>query len=250
MGMRKLLIADANEEFRMALADQMRGSCTVRVCKDGKRALELLHSMKPDILVVDLMLPELDGISLLQQAAQAGLQPMVLATTRFANDYVLDAAERLGVGYVMVKPCDVRATAARIDDLSEHLKPIPKAPADPETQVTAMLLDLRIPTKYKGFACLRIAILEAIRDPNQLLTKELYPKVARLCEGSAEQVERSIRGAIKNAWLCRDEQVWRMYFPANFRGALERPTNGEFISALANRMVANRIAREAETGNP
>lgn len=206
----------------------------------------MLHSMKPDILVLDLMLPELDGISLLQQAAQAGLQPMVLATTRFANDYVLDSAERLGVGYVMMKPCDVRATAARIDDLSEHLKSIPSTQPDPETQVTAMLLDLRIPTKYKGFPCLRVAILEAIRDPNQLLTKEIYPKVAKMCEGTPEQVERSIRGAIKHAWLCREEHVWRMYFPPNLRGTLERPTNGQFISGLANCLVASRMARETE----
>jgi len=248
--MRKLLIADANEEFRMALADQMRGTCTVRVCKDGKQALELLHSMKPDILVVDLMLPELDGISLLQQAAQAGLQPMVLATTRFANDYVLDSAERLGVGYVMMKPCDVRATAARIDDLSERLKLIPMAQPDPETQVTAMLLDLQIPTKYRGFTFLRIAILEAIRDPNQMLTKEIYPKVAKMCGGTTEQVERSIRGAIKHAWLSRDEQIWRMYFHSGPHGTLERPTNGEFISGIASRVVANRIAREAENRNP
>lgn len=235
-----MLIADANEEFRLALADQLRGAYVVRVCADGKQALQLLHSMKPDVLVVDLMLPELDGISLLQRAAQAGLRPMVLATTRFANDYVVTSAERLGVGYVMVKPCDVRATAARIEDLTEHLKPAVPSAQDPESVVTGMLLDLQIPTKLRGFACLREAVLESMRDPNQLMTKELYPKVAKVCEGNPQQVERSIRGAINAAWLGRDEQIWQLYFTPNRYGVLRRPTNGEMITCLARRAAANR----------
>lgn len=233
--LRTLLIADANEEFRMALAEQLKGVYGVRCCADGKQALSLAYSLKPDVLVVDLMLPELDGISLLQQIAQAGLHPMVLATTRFANDYVLAAAERLGVGYVMVKPCDVRATAARIGDLTEHLKPIVPASPDPHTAVTNMLLDLGFPTKLRGFDFLREAALETLRNPGQLMTKELYPKVAKICGGNAQQVERSIRSAIAAAWTHRDEQVWRMYFPSKGQGLLEKPTNSEMISCLANR---------------
>ena len=235
MELRTLLIADANEEFRMALAEQLSGAYAVRICADGKQALGLVYSLKPEVLVVDLMLPELDGISLLQQIAQAGLRPMVLATTRFANDYVVTAAERLGVGYVMVKPCDVRATAARIGDLTEHLKPVTPATPDPQTAVTNMMLDLGIPTKLRGFAFLREAALETLRNPGQLMTKELYPKVAKICDGSAQQVERSIRSAIAAAWAHRDEQLWRMYFPPNGKGLLEKPTNSEIISCLANR---------------
>lgn len=74
----KLLIADGNEEFRRALAAELQGAYHVRCCGDGKEALSLLRSFVPDVLVLDLMLPELDGISLLQSAASAGLCPMVL----------------------------------------------------------------------------------------------------------------------------------------------------------------------------
>ena len=160
---------------------------------------------------------------------------MVLATTRFANDYVVTAAERLGVGYVMVKPCDVRATAARIGDLTEHLNPVAMPSPDPQTAVTNMMLDLGFPTKLRGFACLREAALETLRNPGQLMTKELYPKVAKVCGGNAQQVERSIRGAITAAWGHRDEQLWRMYFTPNGKGILEKPTNSEIITCLANR---------------
>ena len=231
--MRKLLIADASEEFRLALADILRGTYTVRLCHEGNQTLEALCSGKPDILVLDLMLPGLDGITLLQKAAEAGVQPMVLATTRFINDYVVEAVERLGVGYVMVKPCDVHAVAARIADMHQHLKAPAVSRPDQRTIVSNMLLTLNVPAKLKGYACLREAILEAVRDPAQQVTKELYPKVAKRCDGNPVQVERIMRTAIASAWERRDEAVWRMFFRPNQHGQLERPTNAAFISTLA-----------------
>lgn len=234
--MRKLLIADASDEFRSELAETLRAAYVVHECREGHQALQMLHSLKPDILVLDLMLPGLDGISLLQEAAEADLQPMVLATTRFVNDYVLDAAERLGVGYVMVKPCEVRATVSRIADLTQRLKAPSVSRPDSRTLVSNVLLSLSVPTKLKGYACLREAILEAMRDPTQQLTKELYPKVGERCDGNGVQVERAIRSAIKAAWNRREERIWRLYFRPNMEGVLERPTNAAFILCLANRM--------------
>ena len=243
--MRKLLIADAGEEFRSELAENLKPAYMVHECRDGHQALQMLHSLKPDILVLDLMLPGLDGISLLQEAAEAELQPMVLATTRFVNDYVLDAAERLGVGYVMVKPCEVRATVSRIADLTHRLKAPSVSRPDPRTLVANVLLSLSVPTKLKGYACLREAILEAMRDPSQQLTKEIYPKVGERCEGNGVQVERAIRSAIKAAWNRREERVWRLYFRPNMEGILERPTNAAFILGIANRMSMDQgTARE------
>ena len=232
--MQKLLIADASEDFRMALAEQLRGAYVVRVCGDGKQALQMLRSMKPDVLVVDLMLPELDGISLLQRTVQEGLRPMVLATTRFANDYVVNAAVRLGVGYVIMKPCDVRATVARIRDLTQPEETVLPDEKDPQRLVTNMLLALNVPTKRRGFICLREAVLAAMEDPNQLMTKELYPKVAKRCDGNVKQVERAIRSAIVAAWEIRDEETWRLYFQPGKDGRLARPTNQEMISCLAS----------------
>lgn len=233
MEMRKLLIADASEEFRLALAETLRGNYIVRICQDGNQTLDVLQEMRPDILVLDLLLPGLDGISLLQKAAEAGLQPVVLATTAFSNDYVVDTLARLGVGYVMVKPCNIHAVADRIADLRQHLKPPAVTRPDPRTVVSNMLLSLSVPTKLKGYACLREAVLEAVRDPAQQVTKELYPKVAKNYGGNGPQVERLIRTAIDAAWKRRDERVWRLYFQPNQHGQLERPTNATFLSALA-----------------
>lgn len=238
----RLLIAEGNEEFRLALADALQGAYHVRSCRDGKEALELLQSFRPDVLVLDLMLPELDGISLLQNAADSGIRPMVLAITRFVNDYVLEAADRLGVGYLMVKPCDVRATVARIGDLSQRLRrPLVTHP-DSRTFVSNLLLGLGIPTKLRGYSYLREAILLMAENPGQSITKELYPSVAAACDSTAVHVERSIRSAITAAWEHRDSRIWHLYFQPGADGVLPRPTNAAFISRLADSLRMNREA--------
>lgn len=171
MDARKLLIADGNEEFRRALAAELQGAYHVRCCDDGKEALSLLRSFAPDVLVLDLMLPGLDGISLLQSAAASGLCPMVLVTSRFYNDYVLTALGELSVGYMMRKPCDIPATAARIGDLSRQIRTPLVTPPDPQTQVTNLLLSLSVPSKLRGYAYLREAVPMMLKDPDQPITK-------------------------------------------------------------------------------
>ena len=160
----KMLIADSSEEFSDALADMVRGVYILRSCREGRETLAVLSSFKPDILVLDLMLPGLDGISILRQAAASGLQPMVLATSRYVSDYVVEAVSQLGVGYLMVKPCDVRATVARLGDLTQRLKQPLFSQPDPRTAVSNILLTLGVPTKLRGYTYLREAILERARQ--------------------------------------------------------------------------------------
>lgn len=235
--MRKLLIADANEEFRLALAEALRGTYSVRTCQEGKEALRQLRSFQPDVLVLDLLLPELDGISLLRKAATMDLLPVVLATTRFRNDYVLERAAQLGVGYVMIKPCDMEAVLERLADLTERTQAPVVTQPDPRTTATNLLLSLGVPTKLKGYTFLREALLVSMTDPRQSVTKELYPAVAEICGGNASQVERAIRSAINAAWEHRDERVWRLYFQPGPDGSVPRPTNASFISRLTDRML-------------
>ena len=232
-----MLIADSSEEFGTALADMLRGAYILRFCREGRETLAVLNSFQPDVLVLDLMLPGLDGISILRQAAAAGLRPMVLATSRYVSDYVVEAMTQLGVGYLMVKPCDLRATVARLGDLTQRLKQPLFTQPDPRTAVSNMLLTLGVPTKLRGYAYLRESILERMREPTQSVTKELYPTVAALCCATPIQVERSIRSAIAAAWTRRDEQVWQLYFPWDSGSTRPRPTNAAFISRLADSLA-------------
>lgn len=235
MERQKLLIADSGEEFRQALAEQTRGFYKVRVCQEGKETLQTLLTFKPDAMVLDMMLPGLDGVSILQAAADAGIRPAVIAVTKFASDYLAESAHRLGVGYMMVKPCDVEATVSRLQELTQ-LRENPIAHQDPWVMASVMLMELGISTKLRGYAYLREAIVETMRCPGQMVTKELYPKVGKLCGASSTQVERSIRNAICKAWEQRNEAVWRQIFLPAPGGALERPTNAAFISCIAERI--------------
>ena len=233
----KVLIADGETETLTDISKALAGLYHVRIAREGHEALSMLRSFLPDVLVLDMLLPGLDGISLLQKAAEFDLHPVVLATTRMLSDYISQTLQKMGVGYVMVKPCDAGAVAARISDLSQNLKlPLFTSP-DARVMISNLLLNLGIPTKLKGYAYLREAIRIFADDPNQTITKELYSEVANRCNATTTQVERSIRTAIETAWEHQDNQVWARYFPGESGG---RPTNGEFVARLADYLNTGR----------
>ena len=236
MGNLKVLIADGSDDFRLALGNALRGTYSVRSCWGGKEALTLLQEYRPDVLVLDLMLPELDGLSLLQAAAAEQIHPMVLATTRYLSDYILGSIDHLGVCYLMIKPCDVSATVSRINDIAQSLPQSAEPVADPRSVVAAQLLELGIPCKLNGYDYLMEAVPYLSQHPGSSITKELYPAVAALCHSKAAHVERSIRNAIQSGWDHREESVWRQYFLSGGSDPLSRPTNAEFISRLANQL--------------
>jgi len=235
--MLKLLIADMGEEFRQSLADQVRGTYRIRVCQEGHQTLEMVLSFKPDLLVLDMMLPGLDGVSILEAIHRSGLHPTVLAVTKAPTDYMIQAASRYGVGYMMVKPCNVKATGSRLRDLTEFIGSEAVSRPEPRTAVTNILLQLGIPTKLRGYAYLREAILLAMRQPEQMVTKEIYPEVAKICRATRDQVERSIRSSIAGAYERRDEHAWEHFFPRDSQGKIQRPSNGTFIRAVAVRLA-------------
>lgn len=233
-----LLIADSNENFAQALVNQLQEPYHVHHCSNGRETLALLRQLHPDILVLDLMLPELDGISLLQTAAQEGIHPRVLAVTPLVSDYVVKAAQDLGVGYLIQKPCDVQATAMRVGDLN-HCSVSNASAFDPYSFCADTLLAMGLSPKHRGYHYLREAVVLMVRDPEQSVTKELYPAVASACHSQAHHVERSIRSALSAAWDRRETAVWEQYFH------LDRcPSNAVFISRLAEELRNNAAVKE------
>lgn len=237
MGRRKLLLAEGNEEFAQALADALQEDYVIRLCRDGQTACRLMDIFQPDIVVLDLMLPGLDGVSLLQWMTDTGLCPAVLATTWYCSAYMAQTLERFGVGYVLVKPCDLRATVVRIGDLTTRItRPIPQRP-DPEVLVSNMLRELSFSTKLKGFRYLPEAVLMLADDPDQSITKELYAALAQRHNTHHKSVERCIRTAIEKAWARRDDAVWQAYFAAGGEQLRERPSNGVLLTCLVQRLL-------------
>lgn len=240
MQMQTLLIADGSEGFTARLVEGLQGSYHIRVCHDGMTALEQLREKKPDVMILDLLLPKLDGISLLHTAAAENLTPNVLGLTRFSSNYVLESAERLGVSYLMMKPCEPEAVLARLKDLSKQSRPDPVVQPDVRATVSNMLLALRIPTKLRGYVCARESILCLMRSPGMSITKELYPAVAAMCDGTPAQVERAIRGAIHAGWSQGAGEAWEQLFTRRADGTIHRPSNAEFLSRIADFLSVDR----------
>lgn len=231
MGIQNLLIADSSEEFALSLSTALQPSFKVYCCKNGKEALEHLQLNVPDVIVLDLMLPEIDGISLLHTIRQWNVHPAILATTRIVSDYVVDNVQKLGIGYLMVKPCDIPSTAERVMDLCRR-EPVSQ-PSNPRVRVVAILSALGFSSKLKGFSYLQEAIFLMSNHPGMSITKELYPSTGAVFDTNGSLVERSIRTAIQKAWENRDNSAWQRYFLADPDGSVPHPTNAQFISRIA-----------------
>ncbi|MBQ2927177.1 MAG: response regulator [Oscillospiraceae bacterium] len=225
--MQKLLIADCNEDFCLALAEALQGHYQVLCCGNGRDALALLRREQPRILVLEMMLPELDGITVLEHAAKEGIHPKILAFVPFLSEYIQDAAQRLGIGYLMRKPCEMTALVARILDL-DRFSPAPAPKRSPEERCSHLLLSLGYSPSHNGYLYIIDCIQMLHQDSGLALTKEVYPAVAKKHGRKWRRIERSIRSATEAAWERGDRELWHSYFP----NSTKRPSNSAFLFQL------------------
>lgn len=226
MHMRRLLIADGSEDFASALQKVFCKEFDIRTCSDGNDVLAILDSFRPDAMILNLMLPHKDGLTLLREAPF--LPKAVLALAPYRNPYIEHAALSLGVSYILICPC-LNAIRVQLMDLLQTTYPPSAA-----SSVAVHLHILNVSPRLDGYHYLCIGIPLFHKDPNQRLSKELYPTIAAMCDSKdARAVEHSIRNAIKNAWLSRDPYVWAKYFPADAQGNIPCPCNKAFIAKLA-----------------
>ena len=167
--MYRVLLANGSEEFcgklGVALKQTNRYSVVGSAC-DGVRAISLLKELKPDLLVVDLMLPQADGLSVLKAAAGLDPKPKLLVLVEFVTEYVSSMFMTLGVQYIMLKPCSCRAVVERLDEICESAvsrKPAiaAKRNANIESMVTSIIHEIGVPAHIKGYQYLREAILSS-----------------------------------------------------------------------------------------
>lgn len=224
----KILLADPSEIWCDALEDQLKGHYTVLRCNDGRDVLQLLTEHKPDLLVLGLDLPYVDGLTLLQLIHASGIRVRILTASFVYNEYILGMLSQFKIAHALTKPCTVCAAMTQIYQLLHYDEAAVHA-FDPDP----VLLALGLRMNLGGYPCVRTAITLLREDPGQGITKILYPSVAKLCGGTHQRVERAIRNVIHDAWLRRDDRIWHAYFPADRQGRIECPSNGEFITRIA-----------------
>ena len=122
MRAQRLLIAESNEDLRLLLSRELQAFHYVRCCGTGMEALQILRQEKPDMLILNMLLPELDGLTLLETIAAENIQPMVLALTSYRSDYLEDSAHRLGISCILLKPFSLETIVMRALDMKQHLK--------------------------------------------------------------------------------------------------------------------------------
>lgn len=250
----RLMLADDNQSILRLLTDYFAKQEDVEVVatvSDGTEIRDAVELHRPDILVMDIIMPRRDGFMALEELGTLPekLRPRVIVLTGLSRDDFIVRAIRLGACYYMVKPFDIKLLHSRIREIASERSG--EADAEPEAaqesapaqesadeRITNLFLTLGIPAHIKGYSYLREAVHMVLLDRSLLsrITKELYPGVAKRFETTASKVERAMRHAIEVAWSRgRLDSANRMYGCRLF-DAMDKPTNGEFISCVSEKI--------------
>jgi two-component system, response regulator, stage 0 sporulation protein A len=265
-----VLISDDNVEFGNLLNERMSQEADLRVvgiARDGIQAIEMIKNMMPDIVVLDIIMPNLDGIGVLERVAELNLEqkPLFIMLSAIGQDIFIQKAIILGAEYYIVKPFDVSVLISRLRQIQKEkflspftankvsIKTTPEEsnttekPIDLEIEVTNLMRDVGIPPHMVGYQFIREAIIQTIGNAKAYssITKILYPTVARKFGTTPQKVERAIRNAIESAWSRGNTDSIDSLFGYTVNFSKGKPTNSEFIAMMADKIrVSNQKNNE------
>jgi len=256
-----IIIADDNIEFGELLKKYLSKYGYIKVlgvAQDGFEAVEMIKSFLPDIVILDIIMPNLDGIGVLEKVPELGLKkkPLFIMLSAIGQDVFVQKAIDLGAEYYIVKPFSVDILAARIKQIYNEkcISPfstantVGKKPTfklkrfnrntDIEARVTDFMRNVCIPPHVTGYQYIREAIIQTIYNDEVFnsVTKMLYPSVAKKFKTTPQRVERAIRNAIESAWTrCKPADIEKV-FGYRPKDEKDKPTNSEFIHFVANKV--------------
>lgn len=240
----RVLIADIDEDFRRLLADVLSQEEDLECIGDtdnGVDALAMSAELKPDVLVMDLVLLKLDGIEVLRRLGDAAPDTRAIIVTNMYRNEIVRQCSALGAAYFVPEPCDVGVLLDRIRQIGAFAQQnelfAPRAnDVNLEAAVTEIIHEIGVPAHIKGYQYLREAIILTINDMDIInaVTKVLYPEVAKKFGTTPSRVERAIRHAIEVAWDRGDIEVLQKFFGYTVSNIKGKPTNSEFIAMIAD----------------
>lgn len=252
-----VLIVDDNIEYCEELSDYLKACpdlCVAGVAHDGEEAYGMICAARPDVVILDIIMPKRDGISLLKRLANTKMakRPIIIANSVTGNARVMDACYSSGAAYYMLKPQSCEEIAETIRTLlpqgtSAHTPSAEppqksaasaKQPTDLETVVTGFMHDVGLPAHIKGYQYVRTAIMMVVENMDLLnyITKQLYPDIAKKYGSTSSRVERAIRHAIEVAWTRGKPEIMNELFGYTIDMEKGKPTNSEFIAMIADRI--------------
>jgi two-component system response regulator (stage 0 sporulation protein A) len=251
----KLFIADDNRELVHIMQDYFNGQNDMEVigiAHDGNECIRLLGEFNPDILLLDIIMPHLDGLGVLQKikGLNQAEKPNIIMLTAFGQEEVMRKAVEYGTSYFVLKPFDFENLTEKIREVhgSNHytthasfeVKQPPQIDKGEniESSITNVMHDIGVPAHIKGYLYLREAITMVYNDIELLgsITKILYPDIAKKYNTTASRVERAIRHAIEVAWNRGNIDSITELFGYTVNVSKAKPTNSEFIAMVADKL--------------
>jgi len=253
----KIIVADDNRNLCQMLQNYLQSQedlNVVGVANNGLEAWELIQTQEPDLIILDLVMPNLDGLGVLERinARTTVTRPKIIMLTAFGQESLTHQAMMLGVDYFILKPFDLDILSKRIRSLtqdiplSQHTQNTSASPIVTTVgsglnlcvEVTTMMHQIGIPAHVKGYQYIRDAILMVVEDVSLLgaVTKELYPSIAKKFDTAPSRVERGIRHAIELAWERGHTDTLKRIFGYSMNIERQKPTNSEFIALLADKL--------------
>lgn len=240
----KLLMIDDNTQLVEAVKEYFEGSSEIEVkyvASDGIEGLRLIEEKDDyDVVVLDLVMPNKDGIWVLEQLKNKGLDKKIIVETSYNAMDVIRQVSEYGVKYYLLKPFDLEDLEKRILQLNDVKvgKSIDLASNNIKSSITKTLHDLGIPSHIKGYQYIRDGV-EIIFDRPDIIggiTKELYPELANKFETTVSRVERAIRHAIEVSWNRGDWDLMEELFGHSVDIDKAKPTNSEFMVTIADKL--------------
>lgn len=239
----RVLLADNDGEFCARLAECIAGAVDmelVGIAEDGSKAVSAVNELKPDLLLIDLVLPVMDGVMVLNKLHDQKQPVSVCVLSAFMSPQVSADCMALGVDLLLRKPMEPEAVLDRVRMWRKGQLKAASAEESRalEVRVTDVIHQVGVPAHIKGYQYLREAIMMAVEDMEAVgaITKILYPSIAKKFKTTSSRVERAIRHAIEVAWDRGDLETLQSYFGYTVSGVKGKPTNSEFISMIADRL--------------
>lgn len=254
----RVLIGDDNREFCDLLRAYVEGQSDlelVGVAHNGTEVLEAIARTHPDVLILDIIMPHLDGIGVLEKlnVMTNVTRPKVIVLTAFGQENITQKVLEMGADYYVLKPFSLDVLGTRVRQLASNgLSGQTTSPGTTvsnesvaqartislDSEVTSIMREIGIPAHIKGFRYLREAILMVVGRIELLghVTRELYPTIARTHETTSSRVERAIRHAIELAWSRGSSETINNLFGHTVNRDRGKPTNSEFIAMVADRL--------------
>ena len=241
----KVLVIDDNETLVDMVKQYFSSHAVIDVSDvafNGKDGLSLIESNKYDLVLLDLIMPGMDGIKVLEEVNRKGIDAKILVLTSYNSPEVIRKVSGLGIKYFMLKPFELVDLEEKILEYSNNevynKKTIDLLYSDLQLSITKLLHELGVPSHIKGYLFIREGISLIYNDPSlsSAITKELYPVIAKKYDTTASRVERAIRHAIEVSWNRANWELMEDIFGYSVDIDKAKATNSEFMVTLADKL--------------